>query len=224
MPQLQQQLKEAQDALAQLQRSQQRGITTPEEQEQFRQAATALERILLSNPDALERVLSAHPKFKVLSDNADRLMALTGGVQQMQQSQSQALLRQAQSHIHGLAKDAGLPNDPAYLQHFVRLVAAEAQALPDGDRRFTSGDLSVFDEAFQALQSNFLTHMQRAGTQNLLATKARTQALPPAPRGGTAGPPGLSKFDPSKPNAVRDRMAELSRAAGQMLAEGGSKE
>ena len=172
----------------------------------------------------LDRVLMSHPKLKALAENADRIIGLQGGVSQMQQQQGQALVRQATSHIHGLAKEAGLSHDPQYLQRLVRLVAAEAQSLPDGNQRFAQGDLSVLDEAFQAVQGSFLTHMQRAGTQALIDTKQRTQSLPPAPRGGAAGPPGLSKFDPKAKDAVRTRFAELSKAAGGMLAEGGSKE
>ena len=99
----------------------------------------------------------------------------------------------------------------------VRLVAAEAQAIEGGNQRFSQGDLSVLDEGFKALQGNFLAHTQRAGTAGLLQTKSRTAALPPASRGGAAGPPGLPKFDPSKP--VRVRMGELSKAAADMLAE-----
>ena len=221
--QLQQQLEANQAKFAELEKKQTQGRTTPEEDEQYRQAANALERIILSNPEMLDRVLSNHPKFKALADNSDKLLATTGGVQQMQQAQSQALYRQAQSHIQALAKEAGLPQTPTYLQRLVRAVAAEAQSMPEGNARFSAGDLSVLDEAFKSFSTDFLAHSQRAGTAALLNTKSRTQALPPAARGGAAGPPGLSKFDPSKPNAVRDRMAELSKVAGSMIAEAGKE-
>jgi hypothetical protein len=216
---LQQQYEQSQAKLAELERKQNQGRTSPEEDEQLRQAGTALERIIMSNPEMLDRLLSAHPQFKAWKDNADKLLATTDQTQQMAQAQGQALMRQAQGHIHGLAKEAGLPQDPGYLQRLVRLVAAEAQQLEGGNQRFSQGDLSVLDEAFKALQQNFLAHSQRAGTAGLLQTKSRTQSLPPTSRGGAAGPPGLPKFDPTAPNAVRNRMGELSKAAAAMLAE-----
>jgi len=216
---LKQQNEQYQAKLAEIERKQNQGQSTPEEEEELRKAGTALERILMRNPEALDRILSQHPKFKTLAENADKLLASQTGMQQLQQSQSQALMRQAQSHIHELAKQAGLPQTPEYLTRLVRLVAAEAQAIEGGNQRFSQGDLSVLDEGFKALQGNFLNHTQRAGTAGLLQTKSRTSALPPAPRGGAAGPPGLSKFDPSKPNAVRDRFAEMANHASQMIAE-----
>lgn len=221
--QLQQQFEQSQAKIAELERKQTQGRTSPEEDEQLRQAGTALERIIMSNPEMLDRLLSAHPKFKTLSENADKLLASQTGVQQIQQAQGQALMRQAESRIHSLAKEANLPQDPAYLQRLVRLVAAEAQAIEGGNQRFSQGDLSVLDEGFKALLQNFLAHTQRAGTAGLLQTKSRTQSLPPAPRGGAAGPPGLPKFDP-KTMTVQDRLGQLSRASRSMLDEGGNKE
>lgn len=219
---MQQQLEQQQTKFAELERKQNQGRTSPEEDEQLRQAGTALERIIMSNPEMLDRLLSAHPKFKTLSENADKLLATTGQTEQMQQAQSQALMRQATGHIHTLAKDANLPQTPEYLQRLVRLVAAEAQAIEGGNQRFAQGDLSVLDEGFKALQSNFLAHTQRAGTAGLLTTKNATRGLPPAPRGGAAGPPGLPKFDP-KTTSVNDRLGQLSKAARTMI-EDGSKE
>ncbi|HJQ65909.1 MAG TPA: hypothetical protein VJ816_06015 [Gemmatimonadales bacterium] len=220
--QMQQQLEQQQAKFAELERKQNQGRTSPEEDEQLRQAGTALERIIMSNPEMLDRLLSAHPQFKAWKENADKLLATTGQTQQLQQAQSQALMRQATSHIHGLAKEAGLPQTPEYLQRLVRLVAAEAQAIEGGNQRFSQGDLSVLDEGFKALQGNFLNHTQRAGTAGLLQTKSRTQSLPPAPRGGAAGPPGLPKFDP-KTMTVQDRMNDFRKASAAILAEG-SKE
>jgi hypothetical protein len=224
VPQLQQQLKEAQDRLATFEKKASQGTATPEEAMQMQLAVQALERLMLSDQSMLERVLMSHPKFKALAENADKLLASTGGVEQIQQAQSQALYRQAQSHIRELASSAGLPADPKYLSRLVKAVAAEAQSLPDGNARFAAGDLSVLDEAFKSLQTDFLSHTQRAGTAQLLATKQRTQSLPPAPRGSAAGPPGLPKYDPSQPNALGKYMSKLDGIAGQMLAEGGSKE
>ena len=220
--QMQQQLEQQQAKSAELERKQNQGRTSPEEDEQLRQAGTALERIIMSNPEMLDRLLSAHPQFKAWKDNADKLLATTGQTEQMAQAQSQALMRQATSHIHALAKDANLPQDPAYLQRLVRLVAAEAQAIEGGSQRYSQGDLSVLDEGFKALQSNFLAHTQRAGTAGLLQTKHATRGLPPAPRGGAAGPPGLPKFDP-KTTTVNDRLSQLSKAARTMI-EDGTKE
>lgn len=220
--QLQQEMETYKQKFADLEKKQNQGQSTPEEDEELRKAGGALERILMRNPEALDRILSQHPKFKSLAENADKLLAGQTGVQQMQQAQGQALMRQATSHIHGLAKEAGLPQTPEYLQRLVRLVAAEAQQLEGGNQRFSQGDLSVLDEGFKALQSNFLAHTQRAGTAGLLQTKNRTQSLPPAPRGGAAGPPGLPKFDP-KTMTVNDRLGQLSKASRAMLDEG-SKE
>lgn len=172
---------------------------------------------------ALEQVLAASPKGQALlrmAEQAESIQGLQQGVQQMQQAQRQALARQGVSHIHDLAKKAELPADPNYLARLVNLVEAEALQIPDGRQRFAQGDLSVLDEAFQAVKEQFLTHMQRASTAGLLDTKRKTQGLPPVGRGAAAGPPGLSKFDPTKPNAVRERLAELGRVAQAQLAEG----
>lgn len=219
---LKQQNEQYQARFAELEKKQNQGQSTPEEDEELRKAGGALERILMRNPEALDRILSQHPKFKSLAENADKLLASQSGVTQMQQAQSQALMRQAESMIHGLAKEANLPQDPEYLRRLVRLVAAEAQSIEGGNQRFSQGDLTVIAEGFKALQGNFLNHTQRAGVAGLRDTKNRTQALPPASRGGAAGPPGLPKFDP-KTMTVQDRLGQLSKASRTMLDEG-SKE
>ena len=107
MPELQRQLKEATEKLASFERKQSQGTATPEEAMQMQMAAQALERLLMSDSSMLDRVLMSHPKLKALAENADRIIGLQGGVSQMQQQQGQALVRQATSHIHGLAKEAG---------------------------------------------------------------------------------------------------------------------
>ena len=220
--QLQQEMETYKQKFSELERKSSQGNQTPEDELQMQQARSALERIIMSDEKMLDRLLSTNPKFKLLAENADKLLAGQTGVEQMQQAQSQALMRQATGHIHTLAKEAGLPQTPEYLQRLVRLVAAEAQAIEGGSQRYSQGDLSVLDEGFKALQSNFLAHTQRAGTAGLLQTKHATRGLPPAPRGGAAGPPGLPKFDP-KTTTVNDRLSQLSKAARTMI-EDGTKE
>lgn len=219
---LQQQYEQSQAKLAELERKQNQGRTSPEEDEQLRQAGTALERIMMSNPEMLDRLLSQNSKFKAWADNADKFQAMIGLPQQMQQREQQAASRQVMSQVTDLASKAGYPQDPAYLQRLYRLVIAEAQTIPGGPERFSSGDYGVIDEAFKSLEKDFFGQTQRAGTAALINTKNATRSLPPAPRGGAAGPPGLPKFDP-KTQTPQDRMNQLSQRARTMLDEG-SKE
>jgi hypothetical protein len=218
--QLQQQIQSYEQKFAELERKQSQGQHSPEEAEELRKAGGALGRIYQTNPELVEQMLSMNPKMKALMDNADRLIAMQGGVTQMQQAQTQQVLRQAQSHIRGLAKEHGIPDDPESLSDLLPMVARRAQNIQGGNDRFAQGDMSVLDEAFNALNaSGLLKHMQRASTTRLLESKSRTQSLPPAPRGGAAGPPGLAKFDP-KTMTVQDRMNDLRKASAGLLAEG----
>lgn len=224
VPQLQQQLKEATDKLAAFEKKQSQGTASPEDRVQAEMATQALENLILGNPAMLDRVVRAHPVLAKLMDNADALTSMQSGVQQMQQQQTRSSIQQVQTRVAALAKEAGLPATPQYLQNLYQMVILNAHRIPDGNARFAQGDLSVIDEAFKALQTDFLGQMQRANTQALLDTKHRTQSLPPAPRGGAAGPPGMPKIDKGTPNAVGKYFAELSKRAGQELAQGARQE
>lgn len=194
------------------QRAQQQGGMAPDELRQYQEAYGALEKILSSTPKG--------QKLLAMLEKADDLMAAPSQVQQQRLLGLRALEQQGLSHISQLADQAKLPADEKYRTALVRLIQAEALEMPNGAERFRSGDLSVLDEAFKAVQESFIAHMQRAG--QALAAKQRTSALPPAPRGGAAGPAGLEKFDPNQPNAIGKRFAQFSRKAREILGEGGS--
>ena len=192
------------------QKAQQQGGLSPQDQESYRQAAAALKQIFETDPD-----------LKVLLDvmkNGQQLLGVSGNLQSLREQQLRALERQGVNQIQQLANTAGLPADEKFRAALVKLVEAEALSLPDARQRFASGDLSVIEEAFANVNASFLAHIQREGQQKLLDTKNKTRQLPPAPRGGPAGPPGLPKLDPQNPRAYE---SALHKAATTLLAEKG---
>lgn len=189
------------------QRSQQQpGGLTPDQQAQYRDAA-----------QALRLVMQADPELAALLAGARQLPQLQQGFQslgQIQAAQTQQQQHQAKTYIHGLADAAGLPKDKAFLERIVRLTALEAAGMPDGEQRFGQGDLTVLDEAFAAVKDQFFGLLQRNTQQSVQATKSKTQGLPPAPRGGFAGPDATKKPEPGK---EREYEASLHRRALDML-------
>lgn len=166
------------------------GTLTAEERQQYTEAATALKRIFAMDPD-----------LKMLLESRDYLPRLAEGYQSVQQlTAAQARNQQtaAKSHIARLAQEEGLPTDPKWVAHLVRLVAGAAMGLPDGDQRYDQGDLSVLDEAFTAVKGDFITALRQAGAASLTQSKGKVKTLPPAPRGTSAGEPAPLKVEPGK--------------------------
>lgn len=192
------------------QRAQTQGTVSPEDRAAYQQAAHALKQIFETDPE-----------LKVLMDvmkNGQQLLGATSTMQSLRESQLRALERQGVSQIQQLADTDGLPKDEKFRASLVKLVEAEALSLPQAKERFAQGDPSVIDEAFANVKASFLAHLKREGQQQLLDTKSRTRQLPPAPRGGPAGPPGVPKLDPQNPRAFE---SALHKAATAMLNEKG---
>lgn len=206
------QLKAAVQTLAsqmqQLQAAAQRnGGATPPEQQQYQEAAAALRKIF-----------EADPELRTLLEQAKHGSTLASGLQQVRQSQMAALERQGIDRILSRAKEAGLPQGKEYLTRLVKTVEAEVLQIDQGKQRFAAGDLSVLDEAFANINEHFLGQMRREQTAQTLATKDKTRQLPPAPRGGAAGPAGLPKLDPDNPRAFQ---SALNKRATELLNEKG---
>lgn len=199
------------------QKAAQQGSLSAADLAQYQEAGAAMEKIMQATDWGRDLLAMRAQKAQLESGQ----QTLT----RIQQQQAQALSRQSISHITNLAEKAGydVKNQP-WVASLVRGIAAHALATPGANERFDQGDLTVLDEVFKEYQETFLSRLQRAGQAQTLATKQRTASLPPAPRGGAAGPPGLPKFDGSKPNAIPQRFDDLARAASQMLADGGPKE
>lgn len=183
---------------------QQAGGLTPDQQMQYQQAARALREVMQNDPETKELLgLKQH---------------VTQQLQQVRQSQMQALERQGVDRILSAAKTAGLPQGKEYLNRLIKSVEAEVLQLPEGRQRFAAGDLTVLDEAFANINEHFLGQMRRDQQAQTLATKDKTRQLPPAPRGGAAGPAGLPKLDPDNPRAFQ---TALNKRATELLNEKG---
>lgn len=142
---------------------------------------------------ALKELMGEDDELKDLPAMRKELLQLKQGyqgVQQITQAQQQAQQRQAFTHIEQLAKSASLPTDKANLTRLVRLVAQEAQSIPDAEQRYAQGDLSLFDDAFKAINEGFLGQFRRDAVAPVITAKNRTRQLPPASTRG--GPPGAA--------------------------------
>lgn len=172
---------------------QQGGQLSPQDQQQYREAATALKQVLAADPQlAFLLRLAANPAA---------LEQSMQGVASLTKAQQAAEVRQGIEHIAGLAKAASLPVDnQKFVTHLVRMVAQEALTLPDGAARYDAGDVTVLEEAFKNIQKEIFGGFTRAANGTLLKTKQATAALPPAPRGGFAGQPA-----PAKPVEGKER-------------------
>lgn len=189
-------------------RSDDQGGLTPEQTEEYRQAASALKRIF-----------AADPELKALFEARKHLPSLAQGyqsVQQLSRQQAQAQAATAKNVIKELAAKEGLPTDAKYLTRLTRLVASEAMDLTDGNERYDRGDFSVLEEAFAQVKDTFIGQMLKEAAAATTATKTKTKQLPPAPRGGTAGEPAPAKIEEGK---EREFMQGLHKRGLAMLRE-----
>lgn len=170
---------------------------TPNEEREYAEAAQAIKRIFERDPD-----------LKAFYESRNRLPQLEEGYANVGQMQAQARSQQAQTartHIGQLVKDAGIDVPAAKMQHVVRLVAGAAMQLPNGNVRYDSGDLSVLDEAFEEVKG-FIEDLRKGTTATVAQTKAKTKNLPPAPRGGPAGPAAPEGIKPGEERAFQTNL------------------
>ena len=187
----------------------QRGVPlTPAQEVERREALVALKE-LIGGDDELKSLLD-------LAKNSQKLTAAADGVTQLTAQQQRAQVQGAAKHVATLAKEAGLPSDPKFLTRLTRLVAIEAQGLPDGDARFDAGDFSVLDEAFATVKGDFAS-ARREAVASLASTKQQLQrTVPPRPAGGASGPEAPPKLEQGKErqfwegamSKMRDRLRE----------------
>lgn len=141
--------------------------------------------------EALRKLIGQHPELKGMLDApkyGERLESIEGAFRQFMAQQSQAQVQNAVQRVASLAKAENLPASKEYLQRLVKLVAAEAQGIENGDARYKAGDLSVLDEAFNSVKAQFLSHHQRQGAAALGANKLNlTNQVPPRQSGGQSG-------------------------------------
>jgi hypothetical protein len=174
-------------------RADSQGGLTQEEQAQYRDAATALKRIFAADPE-LAQLFEARKHLPQLAQGYQSL-------QQLSRAQAQAAQSQARTHIERLAAKEGLPTDKKYLTHLTRLVAGEAMNLQDGNERYDRGDLSVLDEAFESVKGTFISLMRKEAAATTTQTKNKLKTMPPAPRGGAAGPEAPKAPEPGQERA-----------------------
>lgn len=139
--------------------------------------------------EALERLASKHPKFKALLDHADKLPGLiqsAQGVQSLQKANRDSLNQRGRESISGLVKSENLPTDARFVRRVEHMIAAEIAEMDGGEARFVRGDLSVIQEAFNAIKPD-LALISRPAAANVIQTKNNVRNLPPAPRGGGPG-------------------------------------
>lgn len=179
--------------------------------------------------NALKSVIAEHPELKgllKLAEHAETLLQGHQTVGQLNKAQQQTATRQGVAHIANLAKSAGM-TEPQQLKRIEHLVAAEVASNPELAQRYISGDLSALDDAFKAVDSDFLGHMRRQAQTTVLDTKNKTRQLPPVSRGGAPGadaPPTLKPEDRGNPDKVRAyerSLGEQAKATLRRLVPGG---
>jgi len=191
-----------------MQHTQQQGQPmAPEEAQQYQQAAAALKRLIAQDPE-LAGILR-------LAKDAPQYQQRFQGIDAMQAQAARAHTTSARSAIKELASADGLPTDDASMRHIVRLVAGEAMSLEQGNERYSSGDLSVLEEAFNAIKP-WLSAMRKPAEASVAQTKNKMKQLPPPARGGVAGQPAPAKLVPGK---EREFEANLHKTAKERLAQ-----
>ncbi len=131
-------------------------------------AVTALKRLMARDPELKTALMAGQqlPQFQ------QRFQ----GIDQMQAQAAQAHNHAARSSIKEMAAAEGLPTDDASLRNITRLVAGEAMSLENGNERYSQGDLSVLEEAFNNIKV-FLTNMRKPAEQSLMQTKNKLKQL-----------------------------------------------
>ena len=187
----------------------QRGVPLTAQQEVERREALTAIKELFGADDELKSLLD-------LAKNAQKITEATNGVSRLTEQNQQASMTRARAHVATLAATEGLPKDPKFLTRLTRLVAMEAQSLPDAERRFDAGDYTVLDDAFAAVKGDFAS-MRREQTVQTAATKQQLQrTVPPRPAGGASGPEAPPKLEQGKErqfwegamSKMRDRLRE----------------
>lgn len=188
------------------------GDLTPEQELEYKQAETALERLFKYSPK--------FSKILKLLENADNIEQSMGQVREVSVEAAQQKVASAKQSILGMAKEAGLNIDPKHNQRVIDMVVTAALQIPNGNARYKRGDTSVLTEAFAQVK-DFLSTMARPGQAKTAATKNQLRNMPPPARGGSsAGAPAPKPIDPKNPRAsLRDLH---SRAAA--ILKGGNEE
>ena len=190
-----------------------RGVPLTTEQEVERREALHALKELIGADDDLKSLLDLAKNSKKLTDAAE-------GVSHLTAQQQRAQVQGAAKHVATLAKEAGLPSDPKFLTRLTRLVAMEAQGLPDGDARFDAGDFSVLDEAFATVKGDFAS-ARREAVASLASTKQQLQrTVPPRPAGGASGPAAPPTLEPG-PDGPRKLWEGAMRTMRQRMRSGG---
>lgn len=185
------------------QKAQQQGGLSPTDQGQYREAADAIKQIFKSDPE-LASLLNGSQHQKQMEETQKTLT-------EMRSAQMRTIEQRGVQQIEEFLNREGVPKEEAARKVFIKLVESMALTIPQAKERFAQGDLTLLDEAAE-LTKPLLAHLKREAQTQLLDTKNRTRSLPPASRGGAAGPPGLPKLDPNDPRAYQSALAKAATA------------
>lgn len=183
------------------QQAAQQGGLSAQDQQTYREAATAIKQILAADPE-LKSLLD-------LAKNGQQWAGTQQTVQSLRDAQLRSMEQQGVARIVAYADQEGLPKDEGTRKIFVKLVESMALTIPQAKERFAQGDLTLIDEAID-LAKPLLAHVKREGQTQVLDTKNRTRQLPPVSRGSAAGPPGLPKLDPDNPRAYESAIHKIA--------------
>jgi hypothetical protein len=188
------------------QRAQSQGGATPQQQQEYADAAAALRKVMAADPELAE-LLQLRQRIPQLAQGVQ-------GVQHLQAQAARAQQAQARSHIESLVKEAGIALDKKALPHVIRLVAGAAMQLPDGNERYERGDFSVLSEAFADVKS-FIEALRQPANVATAQTKNKLKTLPTPNRGGSAAGPAAP--DAPKPGEERAFTQSLHKRGLDML-------
>jgi len=191
--------------LAEFKQARQQSPDAPLSQEET-QAIQVLKKLMARDPE----LAAALGLAKQLPQFQQRFQ----GMDQLQAQAARAHTHAAKSAIKELAATAGLKTDDESMDILVPMVAGAAARMPDGNERYSNGDLSVFSEAFNKIKP-WLENLRKPADAAVAQTKFKTKTLPPAPRGSAAGSPAPVKATAEN---AREVEADMHRRAKDMLA------
>lgn len=164
--------------------------------------------------EALLKVMEAHPTTKnllQLSALAPDLARGYQGVTELRHAQQQALVQTAREQLQGLAKSAGLSEEPLFLRRLEDMVQGAIAEDEELVTRFRSGDRKVVEEIFNAIKTGMFDALEKKATASLMQTKGKVTALSPRPQGVPAGEKPPPKLEPGKEREYEESVHQRAR-------------
>lgn len=207
--QLTQNIQQLQQQMQALQKTASGPAYTQEQRDERSKARQIIQELMNEDPEyAKERAEMAQIRAAF-----PHLLRGYQGVQALTQSQSDGNVRQGRQLISEIATKA-LPDNPKAAERVEDLVTGLLTRDEALYQRFRAGDHTAIQEAFAAVDADFISPLRRQATAQMATTKDQTRRLPPRSGGGLPTQAAPPKLDPDNPRAY---MSALSKASQEVL-------